>query len=84
MALRTGRGVVEGEETGGEGMDTGMASGRASLCGKVEMTSPQTPPKTRQLRRVTNTTAPIRDGPAKKLLYESPHSIRRNSDVRRG
>lgn len=71
MTVRPGSCVAAGAGTGGEGMDSGTDSGGASVCGRTNITSPHTPPKTRQLRRVTNTTAPIRDEPAKKLLYES-------------
>lgn len=70
MTVRAGRCVAAGDQTGGAGLDTGTDSDGASLCGRTNITSPQTAPNTRQLRRVTNTTAPIRDEPAKKLLYE--------------
>ena len=55
----------EGEGAGGMVGESGAVAGGTSLCGRSKMTSPQTPPRTRQLSNVTRITAPIRDEPAK-------------------
>lgn len=66
-ALPEGR-AVEGGRTGLGGEEIGWLSGTTSLWGRRRMTSPQTPPRTRQLSNVTKMTAPMRDEPAKEPL----------------